>query len=421
MPANYVLLEKITVGAAGAASMTFSNIPQTGYTDLKIVLSTRQTIGGAWEGILMTINGVTTNQSFRRVYGYNASTVASDIGPGFFISQSASYTPSTFATSEFYIPNYAGANYKSILDEGATENNASGSLMGLVAFLWSSTAPITSISIAGDNSNFVQYTTAYLYGVATLGTTPAISPYATGGDTIMTDGTYWYHAFKASGTFTPSKTLSCDVITVAGGGGGGGGGGGAGGLLYSTAQSFATAQTVTIGAGGVFSVKGNNSSIGSLVATAGGASDGQGALSNGGSGGGNSTAAAGGTGTVGQGNNGGSGAAPAFGGGGGAGAVGGNGNGFTAGAGGAGVNTYSSWLSATGTGVSGYIAGGGGGGAGNTGQGGAGGAGGGTAGGVFASANALPAPANTGGGGGGNYGSSGSNGGSGLVIVRYAV
>ena len=35
--ANYILLERITVGAAGAASVTFNNIPQPGYTDLKIV------------------------------------------------------------------------------------------------------------------------------------------------------------------------------------------------------------------------------------------------------------------------------------------------------------------------------------------------------------------------------------------------
>jgi hypothetical protein len=68
---------------------------------------------------------------------------------------------------------------------------------------------------------FVQYSTFYLYGVAKLGTTPAIVPYATGGDTIMTDGTYWYHAFTSSGTFTPAKGLSCDVLVVAGGGGGG--------------------------------------------------------------------------------------------------------------------------------------------------------------------------------------------------------
>jgi hypothetical protein len=39
MTANYVLLEKITVGAAGASSVTFSGIPQTGYTDLVVKAS----------------------------------------------------------------------------------------------------------------------------------------------------------------------------------------------------------------------------------------------------------------------------------------------------------------------------------------------------------------------------------------------
>jgi hypothetical protein len=40
MTANYVLLEKITVGAAGASSVTFSGIPQTGYTDLVVKCTT---------------------------------------------------------------------------------------------------------------------------------------------------------------------------------------------------------------------------------------------------------------------------------------------------------------------------------------------------------------------------------------------
>jgi hypothetical protein len=40
--ANYVLLERIELNAS-AASVTFANIPQTGYTDLKVVLSARET------------------------------------------------------------------------------------------------------------------------------------------------------------------------------------------------------------------------------------------------------------------------------------------------------------------------------------------------------------------------------------------
>ena len=56
---------------------------------------------------------------------------------------------------------------------------------------------------------------------------------ATGG-TITTDGTYWFHTFTSSGTFTPTQSLTADMVVVAGGGGGGGGGRGASG---STAGS----------------------------------------------------------------------------------------------------------------------------------------------------------------------------------------
>ena len=34
---NYVLLERVVVGANGTTTVTFNNIPQSGYTDLKIV------------------------------------------------------------------------------------------------------------------------------------------------------------------------------------------------------------------------------------------------------------------------------------------------------------------------------------------------------------------------------------------------
>jgi hypothetical protein len=45
MPANYVLLETAVVGAAGATSVTFNSIPQTGYTDLVIKYSLRTNRG----------------------------------------------------------------------------------------------------------------------------------------------------------------------------------------------------------------------------------------------------------------------------------------------------------------------------------------------------------------------------------------
>ena len=455
--ANYVLLEKITVGAAGASSVTFNSIPQTGYTDLVVKVSSRSTETAYDEVLLIAFNGSSSNFSWKLLNGSgsgrNSYSGTNNIMAGRNVGTTA--TANTFSNNEVYIPNYTSSNYKSFsVDAVVDTNSTTANDLDLHAGLWSNTAAITSITITPQNgSTLLQYSTFYLYGVAKLGTTPAIQPYATGGDTIMTDGTYWYHAFKSSGTFTPTKGLSCDVLVVAGGGGGGSSsaqfyaasGGGAGGVYYSTANSVTTTgYTVTIGAGGAgqtasgyitAAAKGNNSQFGALTAAVGGGSGSSDSASitysSGGSAGGTVQSNASATATSGQGNIGGVGG-QAGGGGGGAGSAGSAAtNAYTAGNGGAGTNTYSTWLNTTGTGVSGYIAGGGGGGAVyyyGTPVAGTGGSGGGATGGqgygYTAVSNAI---ANTGGGGGGAGSTNGSgtmpgsNGGSGLVIVRYAV
>ena len=457
MAANYVLLEKITVGSAGAASVTFNNIPQTGYTDLKIVASARHT-GSVAQTYLMKFNGATTSYSERSLEG-TGSAVSSfsnvTSGASIYIGtiEGTNYTANTFNNTEIYIPNYASANYKSVSVDNVTENNATAAYSELVAGLWSNTAAITSVNFTvGGSNNFVQYSTFSLYGLAAVGTTPVIAPYASGGDIIQTDGTYWYHAFLGSGAFTPAKTLSCDVLVVAGGGGGCGGGGGAGGVLYQASNSLvnSTSYVATIGAGGAGGSAGypipaasngvDSSLIGGAVsktATGGGGGGGYNSSAatsvgaNGGSGGGGGGIGSGlgttygGTGVSGQGyaggTNGGNNNSPySSGGGGGAGGVGGNAASSTsAGTGGAGTNAYSSWLSAVGLGVSGYIAGGGGGGfysAGGTPGSASGGGGAGSSGGSGTSG--TP---NTGGGGGGGNTTPQATGGSGLVIVRYAI
>lgn len=443
MAANYVLLERIELNAS-AASVTFSNIPQSGYTDLKIVASARTTNSAADnDGIKCTFNGSTTGFTSKLLYGYGSGTgsnSSTDYTGG--DATAAQATASTFGNSEVYIPNYTSSNYKSYSADGVSENNATSNLSVLSASLWSNTAAITSVTLTGAVGSFVQYSTFSLYGLAAVGTTPVIAPKASGGNVIETDGTYWYHAFLSTGAFVPSQALTCDALVVAGGGGAAesaGGGGGAGGLLGFSAQSFAsnTSFTVTVGAGGagVTNTTGNNGSnsqLGALTAAVGG---GYGATfsnngANGGSGGGAAGANTGGTATSGQGNNGGSGnssGAPYYsgGGGGGSAAVGGTGTGSAGGNGGNGLSTYSSWGLATTTGqnVSGtvYYAGGGGGGVSGGSSGGTGGYGGGGAGG--ASNDGTSATTNTGGGGGGASGAgrTGGSGGSGIVIIRYTI
>ena len=458
--ANYILLERITVGAAGASSVTFANIPQTGYTDLKIVASMRVSDAGPVDTNIK-FNGLDTNKTILYMRGNGASAGSGTYSYTIGATNGSASTANTFTSSEIYIPNYAGSTNKSFSVETAQETNGTTAYATLIAGLWASTAAITSLSLV---ANFVQYSTFSLYALAAVGTTPVVNPKALGGDIIQTDGTYWYHAFLSSGTFTPKTPISCDILQVAGGGGGGvrvAGGGGAGGVLAFTSQYLtASANTVIVGAGGAAVTStgatglagnsGTNSQFASLTASIGGGygagnvSSGS-AISggNGGSGGGAvgwnfATTQAGGTSTSGQGNNGGqyysaSAAGREGGGGGGAGSAGSqgywSGSAQIGGNGGSGINTYTNatWLSTalstTGLGVSGYIAGGGGG-AGPTTAGLGGSGGGGNSGQNAGGTNGTP---NTGSGGGGGvndnppYTGGGGKGGSGLVIVRYTV
>jgi hypothetical protein len=451
MAQNYVLLERIELNDS-AASVTFSNIPQSGYTDLKVVLSARNS--GADVNAYITFNGSSSGYSEKFLYG-NGSGVGSVSRTTFgFITWgagvvSSAFTANTFGNSEFYIPNYTSSNYKSISSDSTSENNATEGWDQFTAGLWSNTAAITSITLTPGTGNFVQYSTFSLYGLAAVGTTPVIAPKASGGN-IITDGTYWYHTFLTSGTFTPNQSLSCDVLMVAGAGGGGtlGGGGGAGGLLYSASQSLSVASyTLGVGAGGIGAIgsssgalatQGTNTTFTGLTSAVGGgagASYENRAGSTGGSGGGQAGTSSntGYNGTSGQGNKGGntSSTYPFTGaGGGGNGAAGANVSSANATAGGAGDNTYSSWLSAVGLGVSGYVAGGGGGGCWvNQGAAGAGGSGGGGAGSNLGSVAGVAGAVSSGSGGGsggfdnisGSVFSVGGSGGSGFIIVRYTI
>jgi hypothetical protein len=434
--ANYILLERIELNAS-AASVTFANIPQTGYTDLKLVWSARGTNADPVEFVDIALNGSSTSFTSRFLRGRGTGTPDSYTDTTLVTqANGANATASTFSNGEFYFPNYLSTTAKSFSMDGVTENNATSADAVLGAGLWnpSTQAAINSIKLTVSGSRvFVQYSTFSLYGLAAVGTTPAIAPKAAGGNRIDYDGTYWYHTFLATGAFVPQVGLTCDALVVAGGGGGGayaGGGGGAGGLLGFASQSFAsaTSYTVTVGAGGTgggnsgggtgYGSNGTDSQLGTLTLVKGGGGGGSnksGAVTagaNGGSGGGGSAVAtSGGTATSGQGFNGANYASSGGGGGGGS-AEAGNTDGAYLG--GDGLSTYSSWGLATVTGqnISGtvYYAGGG-----NSDS--AGASNGGDGGGGKSSTNGL---VNTGGGGGGWDGSgSAGNGGAGIVIIRY--
>jgi hypothetical protein len=444
--ANMELITSVTVGSGGAASVTLpatGTIPTT-YTDLKVIISARGDRAVVADNFYIRFNNDSGSNYVRKeIYG-DGTNAASYGGTAtafeYVYFNGSTSTANTFNNFEMYIPNYASSNQKSFSIDNAREGNATSGDLQLEAGLWTGTAAINSIKFTNQSTgNFVEGSTFYLYGISNV----TSGSKATGG-IVSSDGTYWYHMFPFSGTFTPTSAISADVLVIAGGGSGGGsassgnsGGGGAGGLVYSASQSLtATGYSVTVGAGGAATSSnqnnGSNSVFGGTITATGGGGGGQGAAGAGvagGSAGGNaafSTAGATASSPAGQGNAGGT----AFnspdyssGGGGGAGAVGGNGTTTTGGAGGNGLNTYSSWAIATQTGAdNGYYAGGGGGG--TNGIPGAGGLGGGGRGAVNASAAPTSGLVNTGSGGGGAGNAStptSGAGGSGIVIIRYAI
>jgi hypothetical protein len=293
---------------------------------------------------------------------------------------------------------------------------------------------------------------------ASQNTKSFLKPVVTGG-TLTSDSTYYYRTFTATGDLVVSgSSLTADVLMIGAGGAcysppttspnGTGGGGGAGGAVYGTGRTITpSTYAVVIGAGGSNSggTNGNDSTFNSIISKGGGGfSRGAGDIpvSNpGGCGAGanayfnnnppftNTSNQQSFSGYTSYGNRGGRNSVVdsytegKIAGGGGIGGVvdfgGGPGN-TTEVRGGPGLNTWSSWATVTGTGVSGFYGGGGGGWNGYAGPGAGGSGGGGTAGDPAGSG-----VANTGSGGGGtNSGSqfggrTGGNGGSGLFIIRY--
>jgi hypothetical protein len=439
---SYTPIATYTVPSGTPISYTFTSIPQT-YTDLILVTSFAGNYGSndrSQIGIQVGNGSVDTgsNYSVTSMTG-NGSTATS--------SRSTSQNQMSLATFPLgpssslqkndlivHFQNYSNTTtYKTMLGR-ATQMNSSNNTPSTVAEvgLWRSTSAIDTIKIKdyADLYYFYAGTTFSLYGIANN----TAGAKATGG-VITSDSDYFYHSFYATGTFTPTQSLSCDYLVVAGGGGGTRAGGGGGGLAYNPSTTLTTTgYTITVGAGGAGnntttrSTSGSNSVALSSTATGGG---GAGANSSGiqtglsgGSGGGGSgwadaSSYAGGTGTTGT-----SGGATLFGSSGGAGQnlSGNNYGGGGGGAGGVGASAVVSTGAAGGIGLeysisgsSSFYAGGGGGagggfgGTGGSSIGGAGSAGGTGANGVIGR-----------GGGGGGGADGGGNGGSGVVIIRYA-
>ena len=172
MANTFTLISSVTVGSGGAANISFTSIPQT-YTDLLLKVSARTTYTQVADNIVLQFNGDTgANYSFKRLEsdGSAVATGGASSNANYFIlgyCAGDTATSNTFGSTESYIPNYTGSNYKSAGNVGVSENNATLSYMAMTATIWNQTSAITSIrAYSFDSGDFKQYSTAYLYGIS---------------------------------------------------------------------------------------------------------------------------------------------------------------------------------------------------------------------------------------------------------------
>ena len=165
MPNTFELIASSTVGSGGVSAITFSSIPTT-YTDLCLKLSVRSSTAASYVALKVRYNNNSGSYSARQIYGNGASATSNtytDAWVGFM--NAASSTSNTFSSTEVYIPNYYSANNKSSSVDFVQEDNATTAIAGMLARLWADNGAINELNISPESGNFVQYSTAYLYGV----------------------------------------------------------------------------------------------------------------------------------------------------------------------------------------------------------------------------------------------------------------
>lgn len=164
--ANYIPIQTVTIGSGGASAINFIDIPQI-YTDLAIKLSSRSANVSNFDNPRFTLNSNASSFTRREIYAESGSTGTETVADRIIGTvPAANATSSTFGSLEVYIPNYTSSNNKTYMVDSVTENNSTTQGIWLLGGIWSNTSPISSISITlNSTSNFVQYSTATLYGI----------------------------------------------------------------------------------------------------------------------------------------------------------------------------------------------------------------------------------------------------------------
>jgi len=165
------LIKRVKLDSANQSTIVLDNIPQT-YDGLYLIVSGRLTdsvdANYPWYPLQIRPNDSTTSLNAIRLYG------AGSVGQG---SQSFTYiapeinpgnsTANTFGSSTVYIANYSSSSNKPFSIDSVSESNGSAALQMILAGLWSSSDPITSLVLYSHtgSGSISRYSSASLYGI----------------------------------------------------------------------------------------------------------------------------------------------------------------------------------------------------------------------------------------------------------------
>ena len=166
-PGSLIPLQVITVGASGASSVSFTNIPQT-YTHLQVRSITKTTSTSNTDSrIRLGNSGTTVAASGRHQLdgdGTNAG-ASYNAGDAWIILTPTASSTNTFSADIIDILDYTNTDKAKVVRSlSGRDLNGSG-MITLGSALFPSVTTVTDISFAPYNGNFSQHTQFALYGV----------------------------------------------------------------------------------------------------------------------------------------------------------------------------------------------------------------------------------------------------------------
>lgn len=174
MANTFELIEEKIVGAGGASTLIFSNIPQT-YKDLSIYISCASSTASSWINIRARFNGASTDTAEHRSFlNWNvpsSGTVAAGrythcyIGDFSGSTDNSSSAPFNWSSGGLYMFDYAGSNYKVGYAYSSAAMSVPNSYQENSALVYGSTSPITQIELYPSSGSYVENSKFSIYGI----------------------------------------------------------------------------------------------------------------------------------------------------------------------------------------------------------------------------------------------------------------